>query len=206
MSSPSKLEANARNAQLSCGPKTEAGKAVSSQNARKHGLTAQHLVILPHQQDQFDSLHQALSRDVSPEGELEWQAFDEMLAAAWNRFRCREIEVDLMCKVGQDPLMNEAAARQFDRIQRYKSAADRAYARALKELRALQTDRGLRTMLPPETQAEIPGLASIPTLTKQLYHMDRNAKVSLDSVVDDIVNAPPPFSLRDLRLESEARP
>lgn len=35
------LEANRRNAQLSTGPRTEAGKAASSRNAWKHGLTSQ---------------------------------------------------------------------------------------------------------------------------------------------------------------------
>jgi len=129
-----------------------------------------------------------------------------MLAAAWNRIRCREAEMDLMLKAGQDPLIHEEAAKQLDRIQRYKSAADPAYTRALKELRALQTHSGLRTMLPPETQAGIPTLASIPTLTKQLYHMDRNAKANLDSIVDDIVNAPPPISFRDLKIGPDERP
>jgi hypothetical protein len=39
-----KLEANRQNAQRSCGPKTEAGKARSSQNAIKHGIFAEKLL------------------------------------------------------------------------------------------------------------------------------------------------------------------
>jgi hypothetical protein len=45
MTSESKLEANRRNAQKSTGPKTEAGKLRSSQNALKHGLTAEHVIL-----------------------------------------------------------------------------------------------------------------------------------------------------------------
>src|SRR5438105_14656593 len=46
--SPARQSANAANAQLSTGPRTEEGKARSSQNARSHGLTASHLVISDH--------------------------------------------------------------------------------------------------------------------------------------------------------------
>src|SRR4051812_44108685 len=38
--SPKKREANRQNAKLSSGPKTSSGKARSSRNARKHGLSA----------------------------------------------------------------------------------------------------------------------------------------------------------------------
>ena len=46
MSTLSQIAANIANKQQSTGPRTEAGKAVSSQNALKHGLTAQ-TVLLP---------------------------------------------------------------------------------------------------------------------------------------------------------------
>ena len=46
MSTQSQITANIANSQHSTGPRTEAGKAVSSQNALKHGLTAQ-TVLLP---------------------------------------------------------------------------------------------------------------------------------------------------------------
>ena len=46
MSSTAQAIANIENAQRSTGPRTEAGKAASSHNALKHGLTAQ-TVLLP---------------------------------------------------------------------------------------------------------------------------------------------------------------
>jgi hypothetical protein len=44
--SAAKLEANRRNAQKSCGPRTEEGKNRSKLNAVKHGLRAATLVLL----------------------------------------------------------------------------------------------------------------------------------------------------------------
>jgi hypothetical protein len=46
MSTPAQAEANLANAQHSTGPRTETGKAASSQNALKHGLTAK-TILLP---------------------------------------------------------------------------------------------------------------------------------------------------------------
>src|SRR3954451_17739570 len=43
-----RIEANRKNSKLSTGPRTEAGKSISSMNARKHGMRAQS-PTLPHE-------------------------------------------------------------------------------------------------------------------------------------------------------------
>jgi len=184
MSSLSRNAANARNAQLSSGPVTEAGKERSSLNARKHGLTARQLIILPHQQEAFESLYHALSAELAPQGELESLAFDQLVHAAWNRHRCRELEVDLVSD-GLDPLLNHDVARKFDRLCRYAAAADRAFSRSLKELRTLQTDRALRQSVEPEAAKAIPLLASIPALVKN----ERQSRIAVNHVIDDSIDA-----------------
>ena len=45
MTSQARIDANQKNAQHSTGPKTDAGKAKSSRNALKHGLTAEAAVL-----------------------------------------------------------------------------------------------------------------------------------------------------------------
>src|SRR5207247_2221913 len=69
MISQKKLEANRRNAQKSTGPKTEEGKAKSSQNGLTHGLTSRKCPILPGEnEEEYRELQDALTRDLRPRG------------------------------------------------------------------------------------------------------------------------------------------
>jgi hypothetical protein len=54
--------ANQANAQLSTGPRTEAGKAIAAMNARKHGFTAKHFVIAPGEEGHLRSFPQRRRR------------------------------------------------------------------------------------------------------------------------------------------------
>ena len=140
MPSQIQLEANRANAQLSTGPRTEAGKARAALNSRKHGLSAAHLVITDADREAFESMQAALLEALSPQGELELTLFDTLLHANWNIRRCRIVEAGL-----QDDLeQNEAKLRQLDRhTRRHDSNSNRA----LKELRALQSAREFRRLL-----------------------------------------------------------
>lgn len=53
MSTPAQVAANQANAQLSTGPKSEAGRAASSQNAATHLLTSKTRVALPGEEEAF---------------------------------------------------------------------------------------------------------------------------------------------------------
>jgi hypothetical protein len=61
MASLKQLEANRENAKRSIGPKSQAGKARSRLNSRKHGLTAKMLVIVGENADDFDALRAELT-------------------------------------------------------------------------------------------------------------------------------------------------
>src|ERR1700709_993997 len=67
MSTEAQISANQTNAKNSTGPKTEAGKAASSQNSWKHGLTVGVFRVLA-TEDQFhyDLLRQALFLEYEP--------------------------------------------------------------------------------------------------------------------------------------------
>ncbi|MBK5293741.1 MAG: hypothetical protein JJE04_18940 [Acidobacteriia bacterium] len=140
MSSLTKIEANRANAQLSTGPRTPEGKAVSSLNARTHGLTSKDLVILPDEQDEFLDFQIELTGQIKPTGQLELSAFDNLLHAAWNMRRTRRLEAQLAAS-GADPLADPNLVPQCDRYARYFARAEKSYYRALRELRTLQADR-----------------------------------------------------------------
>jgi hypothetical protein len=128
------------NAQYSTGPKTLEGKAVSSQNALKHGLSAKQLVIKEEERPEFDQLQADLMLELQPQGTLEQLVFNDLIHARWKLHRCRGIEASL--STGEtDPLLDESVGKQLDRILRYEARAERSFYHSLKEFRALQKAR-----------------------------------------------------------------
>jgi hypothetical protein len=195
MTSPGKAAANAANARSSTGPSSAAGKARSSRNAVKHGLTAAQPVIPPERGEEFDLLEAALKEECAPQGRLELNAFNQLVFAAWKQQCVRDLEANLL-REGAEALFDEKKAKALDRLQRYSAGASRAYSRALKELRILQTERTLRDTLGKEMQALIPTLASLPAVSKQLLANRRvMGRIENEAVaeVEAIVNAPNPL-------------
>jgi hypothetical protein len=157
MSSVLQQEANSKNALLSTGPRTPEGKAISSQNALKHGLSAKHLVVQEEDRPEFDQLQAGLLDELHPEGTLEQLVFNDLLHARWKLHRCRGIEASL--STDGDPLLDPGLGKQLDRIMRYEARAERNFYRSLKELRTLQNGRARRE--------PAPDTAPTPKLTKR---------------------------------------
>jgi len=163
MSSQRRLEANQANARLSTGPQTPEGKARSSQNARKHGLSAREVVIAPDEREEFEEFLEAYQTDLQPQGMTEQGLFNQLVLAAWNLQRISRLEAGLA--KDEDPLSNGYLEPAIQRLARYQTRAERTYFRCLRELRVLQTNRSLREAQ-PEASA-LPPLASIAIWTKQ---------------------------------------
>jgi hypothetical protein len=167
MSSTPQLTANQANAQHSTGPRTDEGKARVSQNALRHGLTARHLVIRDDEREEYADLLNSLSSELDPQGAVETVAFHELLHAAWSLHRFRRIEAEASRGSVED-FTDPATTTVLDRLTRYQSRAQRAWQKALHELRVLQTNRALRAIkLDQQEAAEVPAIASINDLTKQ---------------------------------------
>ena len=191
MSSPSKAAANAANAQHSSGPRTAEGKARSSRNAVKHGFTARKLSLPPDEQGHYEELREALRHELTPEGSMEILAFDQLVREAWKLQSIQAMEDRLLFQ-GLESVQEEETARTLDRLNRYQAAAGRAYYRALKELRALQTERTLRGTVPDEIAALIPTLASLTAVSRQQAVNGRAAAQTLKQELDAIMNTPEP--------------
>src|SRR5271170_6535374 len=157
-----KIESNRANAQFSTGPRTEEGKARSAQNACKHGLTAQQLLIKPEEREDFEQILAHYQNQIDPHGPIQRTLFDELVAAAWNlrRVRILQAQIDML-----DP--------QYDRLARHHSRFERTFHRALKELKALQTEARLHAMLPPRVRLKTPFLAAPLVIAKRSQQRDQ---------------------------------
>lgn len=81
------LASNRRNAQKSTGPRSAAGKAVSSRNAVKHGIVSQQVVVRGrHCREnirQFQALHRRFREQLQPVGPVEEMLVDHIVTAQW---------------------------------------------------------------------------------------------------------------------------
>ena len=172
--SDARREANQANAQHSTGPRTEEGKAASSQNARKHGLCAKEVILQPHEEEEFGELLQEHLTTIQPEGVMEHTLLDEMVAATWNLRRIRRMEADL-CR-GLDPLAaldNEELQKKLDRLARYHGRMERTLARATKQLATLQTERAHRQIMMHKKTTVLSPLVSSVILQRVLNNKPR---------------------------------
>ena len=169
MTSEARQTANAANALLSTGPRTNDGKARSSQNARQHGLTAAHVVLAAEDREEFDELHAQLQSDVRPEGALQQILFDQLVASAWNLGRIRRMETELTSSATTylDILNNPELTAKLDRLARHQTRIERSFYRSLRELKALQTDAALAPTLPPVIMHRVQPLASKTQIAKR---------------------------------------
>ena len=95
MTSQEQTEANRRNALKSTGPKSTKGKARASLNALKHGLLAKDIVLPSEDEQEFEGLRRALITELGPEGSLEEQIAERIVACLWRLRRVYPIEAGI---------------------------------------------------------------------------------------------------------------
>lgn len=166
------------------GPRTPEGKARSSINAIKHGFSSEHLLVPESQREEFNQLRADLLDEISPIGALQRIAFNRLVHAAWNLHRLMLTENEIFAS-HDDPLANETAARQLDRLARYQARHERAYQRALKELQQLQTNHTIRATLPDELEDAVPTLADV----QQIHSAKRNQRTCWPTFLEQEMDA-----------------
>ena len=87
-----KRVANRRNAGLSTGPKTAAGKAAASKNALKHGILSRQVVLPDEDPGEFEDFRRRLTEDLKPTGELETVFAERIMLGAWRLRRVVRLE------------------------------------------------------------------------------------------------------------------
>ena len=163
MSSPAQIVANQRNAELSKGPKTSEGKAVSSKNARKHGLLSVDLVLPDEDASEFVEFVLELDQELHPQGALEKSVVERIVGLLWRLRRAGKLENAIlyweqlpMHKPWPDSgdnvqdflkrlsLRGEAYTKGADtlaKLSRYESAMQRNLLRMMHELQRIQAAR-----------------------------------------------------------------
>jgi hypothetical protein len=93
MPSEAQISANRRNAKLSTGPRTQAGRARSSMNACKSGIYAQSAIIPGEDPAELEALTSRIYDSLQPSPE-ETALVDQLIGADWQFRRLRRAEAD----------------------------------------------------------------------------------------------------------------
>ncbi|MBL8290421.1 MAG: hypothetical protein JNN08_01220, partial [Bryobacterales bacterium] len=121
------------------GPTTSAGKAASSRNAMRHGLTNLHPVVTEADRPEYEALREQLLDSLQPVGFLQDLTVQRLVNAAWNMQRCLKLENQVMASIdGADPLGNPDTQKLVALFQRYYLRFEGSYRTNLRELERLQ--------------------------------------------------------------------
>jgi hypothetical protein len=154
------IEANRRNALKSTGPRTQDGKMNSRQNAVRHGLTAETVVVPIEDAEDYNSFEAAIVLDYDAQSAVERELVLRLASLLWRLRRATAIETRLFELVGERPNENDTLeifgpsrdqmiARcflrvmrleegAFDRLSRYEVALWRQVGQTLFTLESLE--------------------------------------------------------------------
>jgi hypothetical protein len=162
MASENQRNASRINGSKSKGPVSVEGRARSSRNSIRHGLSSK-IVVLPHEnRTAFEDLRDSYVDDFQPANQSQHDLVETMVAARWRLNRLVETEAkifememlrhdDDIEKEFENTIQVEKVAWVFDHLAnhnkslqlliRYEGSLNRSYERAYKQLKEMQKDR-----------------------------------------------------------------
>jgi len=96
MATEAQIAANRDNARKSTGPRTEAGKAKAAQNAVRHGLLAEQVVIKGEDVGEFEFYREQLLEELSPAGVMESVLAERAVGLSWRLRRAERIQAEVL--------------------------------------------------------------------------------------------------------------
>lgn len=142
MTTQEQIAANKANAQHSTGPRTDTGKSAVSQNAVTHGLTARNIIPrTPGEEIEFPAIREEAYAAYRPVGHTEVLLVDRIVHARCSLVRATRLLGELETGTLED-VTNPEKDKPIARLHRYADMHDRAERRALRALKAEQTNRG----------------------------------------------------------------
>jgi hypothetical protein len=139
---------NRANSQHSTGPRTLEGKARSSQNALRHGLSSRTALLESEDQAAYQQHCRQFFDQHRPATPTETQLTQELADTAWRLNRVPALEAELLNRAAHPA--NEEAAIAFDIVDAHRAISilslhsarlSRQFQRALQQLREIQADR-----------------------------------------------------------------
>ncbi len=111
----SNAEINRANSEHSTGPVTEAGKQRSSQNALRHGLTAQTVVLPTEDLEAYQAHLKSFTAEYHPKTATESQLVQALADATWRLNRIPTLEASLLSVAPDDDLTGTALLSFLER-------------------------------------------------------------------------------------------
>jgi hypothetical protein len=218
MTTARKAASNGRNALQSTGPRTLEGKAISSKNARKHGLLSEEILLPNEDSEALSALGQRLREALQPVGELETVLVDRIVALLWRLARLGRVEAGIFTWYFYEELVaraeRKASSYEKDALedvltnntvitdrQKHEEALDQA-----RGLRNLQED-GIATFGPPFVR-DASGSDAFSKLSRYETTIDRSLHRALHELqrlqaARNGMNVPPPIAV-DVEVDPSA--
>jgi hypothetical protein len=125
MSSFKQIEANRRNALKSTGPTTPEGKRRSRCNAVRHGLTAETVIAVLENSDDYEAFEHAVISDYDAESAVERELVLRLASVLWRLRRATSIESGLFESVIEDTHKPERLPPSRENLDELANLAER---------------------------------------------------------------------------------
>lgn len=148
ITSKSQIISNKKNALQSTGPRTVEGKVKASQNALKHGLLSQNLIVRAENRAELEAFSQRLYTTLCPQGMMEELLVEKIINAAWRLRRITAIEQEIFNKENNfygltslEECFRGKNGSCIHTLSRYESTLERNLYKAIRELQRIQAMR-----------------------------------------------------------------
>ena len=125
--------ANLNNAQHSTGPRTEEGKAASSLNSLKHGLTAKTVVLPGEDPAEYQAFSTGMRQDLHPLDTFETAMVTELIDLQWRLQRAARVETGILSAENPDFKALNNMSLHAARLKRQVSATLKEFQQMHKE-------------------------------------------------------------------------
>ena len=134
-------DASKTNGALSNGPITDEGKARSSQNATKHSIFSQKIIVEGESREEFEQLAESINVRWSPATEEEQEAVRELILLRWRIRRASTVETNLLTAREGDPNTAKEMFKMMDNVSKYQGRLRRLESTGEQRLREIQEAR-----------------------------------------------------------------